>query len=41
MAMQPMFVPLVEEEGVGGRVKLGEQVELEELKELEGGLGAS
>ena len=38
MAMQPMFVPLTEEERVGGRVTVGEQVELEELK---GGSGAS
>ena len=32
MAMQPMFVPLVEEERVGGWVKVGEQGELEELE---------
>ena len=37
MAVQPMFVPLVEEERVGGQVKVGEQGELEELEELEGG----
>ena len=40
-AMQPIFLPLVEEERVGGQVKLGEWVELKEHEELEGGSGVS
>ena len=40
MAVQPIFVPLVEEERVGGQVIPGEWLELEELKELKGGSGA-
>ena len=41
MAVQPMFVPLGEEERVVGWVKVGEWGELEEQEELECGAGAS
>ena len=40
MAVQPIF-PLVEKERVGGQALHGEVVELEELDELVGCLGAS